>query len=105
MQVAYLFSVKTLWSNGKTPSSYSMFYESEGWWLKSPPGRGMFFHYTPQLHSILQDFLLPRDGSHLSAKCSKFKMPNFLLFDVFRRTLKVPGENPDLIHQGMTEDI
>ena len=54
----------------------------------------MSFHYTPQLHSILQDFSLPRGCSHLSAKRSKFRMPNFLLFEVFRRTLKIPGENP-----------
>ena len=52
------------------------------------------FHYTLQLHGIMQHFLLPRDGSHLSAERSKFRMPNFLLFDVFRRTLKIPGENP-----------
>ena len=45
---------------------------------------------------FLQDFLLPRDGSHLSAERSKFRMPNFLLFYVFRRTLKIVGENPAL---------
>ena len=56
----------------------------------------MFFHYTEQLHGILQDFLLPREGLHLSAERSKFRMPNFLLSDAFRRTLKIPGENPDL---------
>ena len=28
-------------------------------------------------------------------RTEKFRMPNFLLFDVFRRTLKIPGENPD----------
>ena len=53
------------------------------------------FHYTPHLHGILQHFLLPRYGSHLSAERPKFRMPNFLLFDVFRRTLKIPGENPE----------
>ena len=40
----------------------------------------MFFHYTPQLHGILQDFLLPRDGSRLSAKRSIFRMPIFFTF-------------------------
>ena len=29
-------------------------------------------------------------------RTKKFRMPNFLLFDVFRRTLKIPGENPAL---------
>ena len=56
----------------------------------------MFLHYTLQLRGILQDFLLPRDSSHLSAERSKFRMPNFLLLGVFRRTLKIPGENPVL---------
>ena len=42
----------------------------------------MSFHYTLQLHGILQDFLLPRDGSHLSAgpKYSECQIFYFLTF-------------------------
>ena len=29
-------------------------------------------------------------------RTKKFRMPNFLIFDVFYRTLKIPGENPVL---------
>ena len=53
-----------------------------------------FFHYTLQLHGILQYFLLLRDGSHLSAEPKNSECQIFYFFDVFRRTLKIPGENP-----------
>ena len=72
MQVAW---IGASWHCGvmeTTHRSNSLLCESEGWWFKSPSGQyfyhGCFFHYALQLHDILQDFLLPRDGSHLSTK-------------------------------------
>ena len=64
----------TLWSNGSLLGLAVCFVNLKV--VAQIPSRAiilpwMFFHYTPQLHGILQDILLPRDGSHLSAERSK----------------------------------
>ena len=79
--------MQVAWFLASRPSRFcSLFFESEGWWFKSASEQyfyhGCLFHYTPQLLRILQDFLLPRDGSHLSAepKNSECQIFYFLMF-------------------------
>ena len=50
------------------------------------------FHYTPQLHGILQHFFLPRDGSHLSAERqnSECQIFYFLTFSAEGKVLAFP---------------
>mgnify|MGYP001801579247 CR=1 FL=1 len=55
----------------------------------------MFLHCTPFSCMVFCKTLMTKRWLAFIRRTINFRMPIFLIFDVFRRTLKIPEENPD----------